>query len=129
MGKLSLGAKAALGLSLALVLVQGGFFLGQRTQATPWLVTVQRQEEAGPAPRPSTQEEWPESLLPGERIDLNTASAADLQRLPGIGERRAQAIVQYRQEQGPFQSPQELLQISGIGPGTLAGLADYVTTG
>lgn len=129
MGKLSVAAKGALGLTLALVLVQGGFFLGRQSQAQPWLVTVQRQDEAGPAPSPGVDETTPESLLPGEQINLNKATAAELQRLPGIGEKRAEAIVQYRQEHGPFQGVQDLLAVSGIGEGILAGLSDYVTTG
>ncbi|MEM5779833.1 MAG: ComEA family DNA-binding protein, partial [Lawsonibacter sp.] len=60
-----------------------------------------------------------------EVINLNTADVYDLQRLPGIGEKRAQAIVQYREEHGPFQSVEDLTQVSGIGAGILAGLAEY----
>ena len=51
----------------------------------------------------------------------------DLQRLPGIGEKRAQAIVAYREEHGPFQTVDELDKVEGIGEGILAGLREYAT--
>ena len=63
--------------------------------------------------------------MEGEVIDLNTADVYELQRLPGIGEKRAQAIVAYREEHGPFQSVEDLTRVSGIGEGILAGLRDY----
>ena len=47
-------------------------------------------------------------------------SQYDLRRLPGIGEKRAQDIVDYREAHGPFQSVDELDNVSGIGPGTVS---------
>ena len=73
------------------------------------------------------QEEWPVSLLPGERIDLNTAPAADLARLPQIGAKRAEAIVAWREEYGPFQSAGQLVEVSGIGVGILEEISGYIT--
>ena len=69
----------------------------------------------------------PDSLLEGEVIDLNTASAADLTRLPGIGEKRAQAIVADREANGPFRIPEDLTRVSGIGEGILANIIDSIT--
>lgn len=60
------------------------------------------------------------------RIDINTASQATLETLPGIGPSRADAMIQYRQEHGGFKSPDELQNIPGIGPKTWAKLAPYV---
>ena len=78
---------------------------------------------------PEVEDGYPDSLLEGEVIDLNTASAADLTRLPGIWEKRAQAIVDYRESSGPFQSVEELTEVKGIGEGILAQVYDYVTVG
>jgi competence protein ComEA len=60
-------------------------------------------------------------------VNLNTASAEQLATLPGIGATRAQAIVAYRQQQGPFQRVEDLLAVSGIGPSTLERLRSLVT--
>ena len=66
-------------------------------------------------------------LLPGEKLDLNRASAEELRKLPGIGEKLSGAIVARREELGPFQSVEELLQIPGIGEKRLAAIRDLVT--
>jgi competence protein ComEA len=65
--------------------------------------------------------------VPGALINVNTATAAELEALPGIGEVIAQAIVDYRTENGPFATVDELLDVSGIGDATLANIHDLVT--
>jgi competence protein ComEA len=55
------------------------------------------------------------ALGPGERIDLNRATVAELMRLPGVGERKAQAIVAHRQR-APFRRPEDVVQVKGLGP-------------
>lgn len=140
MKKLSYFAAFALILSLIYVTLSVGYFLGQNSAADPYLVTTQRPhiveevEAAAGAEDVDTsavsvavEEGWPESLLPGEIIDINTASAADLTRLPGIGQNRAEAIVQYRQTNGAFSSVEELLNVYGIGEGIFNGLKAYIT--
>ena len=62
-------------------------------------------------------------------ININTATAEELQSLPGIGEARAKAIVDYRAEHGPFTYVEDLRAVSGIGEGILADLMDYITVG
>ena len=61
---------------------------------------------------------------PGDthQLDLNLASAQDLDRLPGIGPAKAQAIVAYRQKHGPFRSGLDLAGVPGIGPSLAARL-------
>ncbi len=68
------------------------------------------------------------ALGPADRIDLNRAGVAELMRLPGIGEKRAQAIVAARAKQ-PFHKPEDVLAVKGIGPKWLARVKDHVTVG
>lgn len=49
-------------------------------------------------------------------VDINTAPAAELQTLPGIGEKKAQAIVTYRAQHGPFLTVEQLDDVDGISP-------------
>ena len=60
-------------------------------------------------------------------IDLNSADVTQLETIPGIGPVRAAAIVQHRDENGPFASVDALLDVSGIGPATLESMRAYVT--
>lgn len=112
-----------------------GYFLTHRQADVPYAVetAVNPAQVQTVQPDASAQEPVPEdpgkpdSLLEGEKININTAPAADLCRLPGIGEKRAQAILDYREEHGPFASLEELMEVSGIGPGIFAGVQDYIT--
>ena len=60
----------------------------------------------------------------GATVDLNRASAAELETLPGVGPVLAGRIVAYRDENGPFISIDQLIEVPGIGPAVLSGLAD-----
>jgi competence protein ComEA len=60
------------------------------------------------------------------RMNLNQASARLLTRLPGIGPKKAAAVVAYRDEHGPFPTVEALQQVRGIGPKTVAKLAPYL---
>lgn len=62
-------------------------------------------------------------------INLNTATASELQELPGIGASKADAIIAYRMENGSFQNIEELQQVSGIGNKTFERLAPLITVG
>jgi competence protein ComEA len=64
---------------------------------------------------------------PGALINVNTAGATELEALPGVGEVIAQAIVDYRTENGPFTSVDRLLDVSGIGDATLENIRELVT--
>lgn len=63
----------------------------------------------------------------GDLINLNTATASDLQKLNGIGEKKAEQIIAYRQEKGSFKSIDELKEVSGIGDKTFAAIKDQLT--
>ena len=66
-------------------------------------------------------------LAPGERLDPNTASEEELDRLPGIGPAGARAIVESRSAEGPFGDVGALARVRGIGPATLERLAPHLT--
>ncbi|WP_125547380.1 ComEA family DNA-binding protein [Levilactobacillus lindianensis] len=61
-------------------------------------------------------------------VNLNTATVADLQQLTGIGEKKAQKIVAFREEHGSFKSVKDLAQVPGFGDKTVANLQDQLTT-
>jgi len=63
----------------------------------------------------------------GAVVNINTASAQELQTLPGIGEKRALDIVADRRVNGPFLSPEDLTRVKGIGEATLSGLIGSIT--
>ena len=62
-----------------------------------------------------------------QKININTAAAWLLAALPGIGETRAEAIVAYRHENGPFRDVNELLNVEGIGAVILENIRDLIT--
>lgn len=132
--------KAILGLTVGFVIVTGAWFWSQNHVHGGYQVTtMERREDTEQADRSAERVEQtdrsaerveqtrPDSLLPGEKINLNTADSYDLQRLPGIGEKRAEDIIAYREEHGPFQTVDELDEVSGIGSGILEGLREYAT--
>ena len=65
----------------------------------------------------------------GTPININTATAADLETLPRIGPARAQDIVAYREANGPFERIEDIQEVSGIGPAIFEGLKDLITVG
>ena len=60
-------------------------------------------------------------------ININTASKEILMQLPGIGEVKAQAIIDYRNQNGPFTSLEQIQEVSGIGPATFDKLKELIT--
>ena len=60
-------------------------------------------------------------------VNINAATQAQLEELPGVGPVTAQAILQWRTDNGPFTAVDELLEVSGIGDATLAEIAPFVT--
>jgi len=64
-----------------------------------------------------------------ELININTASSAELEALPGIGPTTAQKIIAYREQNGPFINTEDIINVSGIGPGTYERIKDLITVG
>jgi competence protein ComEA len=64
---------------------------------------------------------------PAKALDLNSATAEQLQRVPGIGPKTAAAIVDFRKKSGPFRRVEDLLAIKGISKRKLEEMRPYVT--
>lgn len=118
LGRRSIGALGAISAALALAALAG------QPPRTPAPAT-----SAAPQPhRPEVQASTAalEALRDGRRLDLNRASAADLELLPGIGPSLAQRIVDDRSTHGAFASIDALRRVHGIGPRTIERLRALV---
>lgn len=60
-------------------------------------------------------------------ININTASLSELTELPGIGEKRAEAILADREANGPFERIEDLSRVNGIGEAIVEGLRDHAS--
>ena len=111
-------------LALVFALASLSWFFWQNQGQPPQMVTLSQPDvqEAEPV----APENPAPGMLPGEKLNINMASAADLTRLPGIGAGRAEAIVTHRETVGDFASIEEIMQVSGIGEGIYSKLSDYI---
>ena len=101
-------------LCLAFCAFAGGFFLGRNVNHSD----VQHGN------KPAVTQ--PDA---GNKLNINTATAAQLQDLPDIGPVLAERIVAYRQENGPFTTIEQLLLVEGIGDTLLDRISDLITAG
>jgi competence protein ComEA len=85
-------------------------------------ILVPREGQEGVAPAPVTG-----GAVAGGLVNVNSAIATELEELPGIGEVIAQRIIDYRTENGPFATVDELVDVSGIGDAILESIRELVT--
>ena len=121
------------GLGLYFGRTTGGTVLYQRPAAASSVAAeateALEEPEAPEAPEepaaPEETETEPEGMA--SRVNLNTADAAALESLPGIGPALAQRIIDYRMANGPFQTTAEIQDVRGIGAGIYAKIKDSIT--
>lgn len=136
-----------LAVTAAFLLLAAGYFLGARSGTEPYRVEAlpPAAETGAPVQSPETvpavtetaapeteasaptETAAPATEAPPDKVNINTASAGELDALPGIGEKRAADIVADRAANGPFRIPEDLTRVPGIGEGILEGLMDYIT--
>ncbi|HXG63932.1 MAG TPA: helix-hairpin-helix domain-containing protein [Blastocatellia bacterium] len=75
--------------------------------------------EISPAPKSATAPRRP-------CLNLNTATAKDLEQLPGVGEVMARRVVEYRERRGPFRRPEEVIIIDGFSEKKYRAIADLI---
>lgn len=85
-------------------------------------------DATAPAPGTTAAPQPTVTTAPG-LINVNTATLEELDTLPGIGPKIAQAIIDYRTEYGDFEAPEDLLHVPGIGDKKLEAIIDLITTG
>lgn len=84
-------------------------------------------EVSGPWTRSGGRGSGRQPSGPSQPVNVNAASAQELEALPGIGPKLAQHIVEYRTQHGPFACPEDLEKVDGIGPATVEKIRPYVS--
>ncbi len=144
---------AAILLTVAMVFGCGGYYFGTQNHTAVYEIsagetlaltqgTEEAAEEAAPSEEAATEvvtettadttteaatETTATSSSTGDKVTINTATSQELQTLSGIGEVKAQAIIDYREAHGDFTVAEDLLKVSGIGEATLEKILDYIT--
>lgn len=99
----------------------GGVYFGRNGNSQPV------ETAAATAPEAAATYDTQATALPSSRLNINTATAQQLDELPGIGPVIAQRIVDYRQENGPFTALADLGNVEGIGPERLMDILEWIT--
>ena len=107
MGKVTKTEIFLLVLTLLFAALSAALFFTGRPQSEGYTVTAQHGDDS---------------------LNINTATAGQLETLDGIGQVLAQRIVDYRNANGPFASVDDLLEVNGIGPGILETIRPQITT-
>jgi len=102
-----------------------GTLLARALAPHPPPVVIQAPEQPSPGPSWGTPRALPLFELTGP-LSLNTATREELERLPGIGPKLAERIVQDRALRGPYTRVEDLLRVKGIGPKLLERIRTYV---
>ena len=116
-----------IGITCAFLCLVLGIFIGRNLSDTN--LTIEDNASANSVVSQGNQNDATgssESENKDGKVNINTATAKQLQLLPGIGEVIAQRIVDYRTESGPFKSVDDLLNVSGIGEKKFEQMKPYI---
>ncbi len=151
--KLSKAEILLLTLTGAFVVFLSGFYIGRSSAGGVLTVQTQRQSEEPEQPNiepepeavdePSSEAKTDAEEAPAQDggagaeasesetvpVNINTASAEELETLPGIGEVLAERIIAHREQYGAFRIVDEIMDVRGIGEATFEELKDYITVG
>lgn len=114
------GLIACIAITAAFVLVCAAIFVSNLVAPQSYEVLAERSTDPSLVSQPPSD---------AERVNINTASLAELCTIPGIGETRANAIIAYRETNGPFLSTADIMLVQGIGEGIYESISEYITTG
>ena len=104
-----------------------GLFLGRNPAGSSVTVSVPARQVSAAVPA-ETQTE-PSAQAASLPVNINTADAAELAALPGIGKVLAQRILDYRRVHGDFSAVEQLTNVEGIGEGKLETILELITIG
>ncbi|MBU0571739.1 MAG: helix-hairpin-helix domain-containing protein [Candidatus Omnitrophica bacterium] len=76
--------------------------------------------------RTRTLREIDRELRESRRISVNTATQTELTLIPGIGDKFAAEIAEYRSAYGPFRQPRDIMAVKGIGPSRFAEMREFI---
>lgn len=86
-----------------------------------------KSESSASTPKSASSKPASSKKKGGGIVNVNTASASELQSLPGVGAKTADLIIAYRDEHGAFKKPEDLRKVKGIGPKSFEKMKDYVS--
>lgn len=99
-----------------------------RTTAVPMRTGAMASQPGSPAPTSSAKPSGGKLKTPGEGlVHINSADEGELQRLPGVGPSTAQKIIDYRNQIGKFTTPEQIMDVKGIGPKKFEKMRPFVS--
>ncbi len=115
------GPQIILTITLSFVFLITGIFVGRYTISGTLTVETTKQSAN------TTTDATEDNGLKNGKININKAGIEELSLLPGIGETLAIRIVAYRNTNGNFESIEDIMNVSGIGEGTMSQIEKYIT--
>jgi competence ComEA-like helix-hairpin-helix protein len=128
--KLSLTERVAVIVALCFVVLLAGYLIGSARQSAGFTVYAARRPDSA-AVGESSEPVYEDGLggdVSSFPININSAPAGELMRLPGIGQALADRIIEYREQSGVFQSAEDIMNVKGIGQSKYDAIKDLITT-